>query len=524
MSRKIKIVYFLDFSDNVGGSSKVLLTQAYIMKQRGHQVKLVLPVQGDKPPIRECVEICRRYELEPVCAHYIPAVSMENIDILKSIEDCRDIIRLLETDKPDLIHSAQLNIAVEFAARNLGIPHLMNIYPVDWETFHFHWMEIYPQYHSADSCLFSARWSKGLGIPSRCIRVAYEGNTASKEYTGKKDNKAIIVLSIGVFCEYKNQLEIIKFILQCKQSGKNVKSIFLGDCNNIYGEKCKAFVDQHGLWDYVKFEGFVLDIENYFKKADLLIMASMAESYPGVIVESMANGVPVISTPVAGVPELLVDGRNSFLTKGHEARYIYETFLRYMAFRENDQIKQIVKNAKNTYLENHTYAVVGEQLEDYYQWIVKDYGNKKNVLYLTVNEVEQVFLRVLADKKHEEITEVMRSRIWFLYHIFSEIEKKENQKIAIWGAGFWGSMVWDWICAWGKKADFVGFIDTKKQGTYLEFPILQDKEEALKECGTIFVAMENVEAIREVMSYLELHGKVKNQDFFLSCNSPVIRI
>ena len=159
MSQIRKIFFFLDFSNMVGGSNKVLLTQAYIMRQRGYQVRMVIPVQEDVKPIEECDEICRKYGLEIIEACYTVATCLENIDILKALGDYKEIVRLLEIDRPDLIHSEQLNIAVEFAARELRIPHLMNIYPVDEEEFNLNWMKIFPQYHSADSCLFSRRWS-----------------------------------------------------------------------------------------------------------------------------------------------------------------------------------------------------------------------------------------------------------------------------------------------------------------------------------------------------------------------------
>ena len=272
MSKK-KIVYFLDFSDNIGGSSKVLLTQAYIMSQRGYQVKMVLPIQEGKEPLKECIEICRSYELVLAYAHYMPDVCMENIDILNALKDYRDIVGLLKADKPDIIHSAQLNIAVELAARELGIPHLMNIYPADRESFDLDWMEIFPQYHSADSILFSERWGKGLCIPSRCIRIAYEADQSVRNYmTEKRDEQPIIILSIGVFCEHKNQLAMIKFALQCKRNGKNVELIFLGVYNNTYGKKCRDFVDQHGMWDYVS--GFI-----YFSEYRRILSGSHSRKY-----------------------------------------------------------------------------------------------------------------------------------------------------------------------------------------------------------------------------------------------------
>ena len=128
MKESKKIIYFLDFVNCLGGSNKVLLTQAYIMKQRGYQVKMVIPVQDWRQPIEECNEVCRRYGLEILRASYSISICLENIDILKALRDCKDIVKLLKEDKPDLIHSSQLNIAVELAARDLRIPHLMNIY------------------------------------------------------------------------------------------------------------------------------------------------------------------------------------------------------------------------------------------------------------------------------------------------------------------------------------------------------------------------------------------------------------
>ncbi len=517
-----KIVYFLDFSNIIGGSNKVLLTQAYIMKQRGYQIKMVIPEQDGEPPIKECNEICKRYGLETMYASYTISVCMENIDILKALKDYKDIVKLLKADRPDLVHSAQLNIAVELAARDLGLPHLMNIYPVDCEAFNLNWLHVYPQYHSADSILFSERWRKGLGISSRCIRVAYEAGISNRKYMETEDNFAITIVSIGVFCEHKNQLEIIKFVLQCKQNGKSVKLIFLGTDDNVYGEKCREFVDKHDLWDFVEFKGFTLDIEDYLKRADLFILASTVESYPGVIVESMANKVPIISTPVAGVPELLIDEKNGFLTEGHGAKDIYEAFLKYMVFRENNQIAKVVENAYMTYLENHTYAQVGNQLDDYYHWIVNDYYNK-NTLYPTADEIEEKFQGIIT-KNVGKIMPEMSRLIWLLYHAFDKIEQKDNQKIVIWGAGFWGSRILKWIHAWGKGKEVAGFIDTNKQGIYMGYPIFRSKEKALEECGVIFVAVENQKSILDIMDYLEMCGRVRNQDYFLVLNSPLIRI
>jgi glycosyltransferase involved in cell wall biosynthesis len=47
--------------------------------------------------------------------------------------------------------------------------------------------------------------------------------------------------------------------------------------------------------------------------ADLFVLASFAEGVPVVLMEAMACGLPVISTRIAGIPELVEDGQSGIL-------------------------------------------------------------------------------------------------------------------------------------------------------------------------------------------------------------------
>lgn len=518
-----KVIYFLDFPFFVGGSNKVLLTQAYIMKQRGMQVVVVIPNDKNGCHAREYDKICENYGLDIMTECYSVSTCMENIDITAALDEYAKLVRLLRDYGPDLIHSTQLNIAVELAARELRIPHLMNIYQIDAQAFHIGWLNVYPQYHSADSILFSRRWSNGLGISSKCIRVAYKKKENLENRQEKKeDNSRLNILSIGVLCEHKNQLEILKFILKCKKNEKNVALKILGNYQNEYGDKCRKYVEENNLEDRVEFIGFVLNVEDYFMQADLFILSSLVESYPGVIVESMANKVPILSTPVAGVPELLHDGNNGFLTDGYGAENIYHAFLRYLNYRKEGRMNQIVENAYSTYLKEHTYESAGEQLENYYQWIIQDY-HKKHCDYLTAASIEQEFEQFVLDKKIEKQSDLM-NHLWFLYHLIPVLEKKSNKKVVIWGAGFWGKVVLDWIKLLKEKIHLLGYIDSIKMGEYMGYPILEDKERAIDECGTILVALADRNGILEIMNVLEAKGKIRNRDYYLVCNSPLIRI
>ncbi len=517
---KKKIVYFVDFPHGYGGASKVLLTQAFIMQKIGYQVLAVIPNDLNGDHAGEFDLLCKDYNLDTVTARYPIATCMEEIDIMEALA-CSGVVKhIIEDFAPDMIHSSQLNIAVELAARELKIPHLMNIYQTEIQSFHIKWMGVYPQYHSADSICFSKCWSEGLGIPSRCIRVAYEKPKSFGVNNEKKQEETVNIVAVGVLCERKKQLEIIKFIQLCKKDGYKVRLNILGNYNNAYGQKCKRFVEQNGLQREVIFKGIVLNIEDYYSNADLFILSSTVESYPGVIVESMANKVPVLSTSIAGIPELLKDGDNGFLIRKSRAEDIYESFLRFLECRNAGTMCQIVENAYNTYLKNHTYDIVEKKLDDYYNWILTDYHNK-DTCYIELEELRKRFELFIFERKFDRVKNILIKQSWFLYHIIPVIENSDKQKAVIWGAGFWGGVALDWLQLMGSQVELIGFIDTKKYGEYLGYSILENKDAAIMECGIIIVALEDEAGRLEIMNYLEEHNKVRNIDYFLVCNGPI---
>lgn len=513
-----KILYFLDFPFIVGGSNIVLLTQAYIMKQRGYQVKVVIPNDARGIHATEYDRICDEYGLERLTAYYAVAICMEEIDIAAALEDYKTIIKILEDDKPDLIHSVQLNTTVELAARELKIPHLMNLYQVDKESFNVNWLKIYPEYHSADCTVMSERWKKGLNISSKCIRGAYKENR-KKESTKYNEESTICILSIGVLCRHKNQLACIKFVANCIENGYFVKLMVFGNEQNAYGELCKKYVEENRLQDHIQFMGYVSNVYDYFNRADLLIVASIVESYPSVIIASMANRIPVISTPVAGVPELLEDGKNGFLAEGYEANDLYKAFLQYLNYRKSGKLFQLVENAYDTYLKQHTYEMVGNELEKYYQWIVYDYYSK-SISYLKADQIRNK-LDDFLHKREIDITQIQTNKIWLLYHLVSVVEQKNNKKLMIWGAGQWGKITFEWINKLNVQIEFTGFIDSLKQGMYLDYPVVNENDPIIDECGTVIVAVFDVKSRLEIMSYFDMRGKARNRDYFLIWNGPV---
>jgi glycosyltransferase involved in cell wall biosynthesis len=74
-----------------------------------------------------------------------------------------------------------------------------------------------------------------------------------------------------------------------------------------------------GVLDAVRFLGFTEDSATVLRGADLFVSASWAESFPYVILEAMALGVPVVATRVGGVGEAVSDGLTGLLVPPRDA-------------------------------------------------------------------------------------------------------------------------------------------------------------------------------------------------------------
>lgn len=64
------------------------------------------------------------------------------------------------------------------------------------------------------------------------------------------------------------------------------------------------------------------EVPDWLCAADILVLPSLAEGFPNVVLEAMASGVSVIATNISGTPELLKDGVNGYLVEPKNSEQI----------------------------------------------------------------------------------------------------------------------------------------------------------------------------------------------------------
>lgn len=155
--------------------------------------------------------------------------------------------------------------------------------------------------------------------------------TSERRYPSKK------VFSIAHVCtqvQYngrKGYNEVIKAIHLLKKRDVNVKVKFAGPDYHDGIRKLTELAQQLGVSDRVEFIGGVnrKQLSDYLEQSDLYVMPTWAEGLPRVIIEAMAKGLPCITTPVSGNPELVSE---HFLVEYHNVEKLA------------DCIEELVKN------------------------------------------------------------------------------------------------------------------------------------------------------------------------------------
>lgn len=121
------------------------------------------------------------------------------------------------------------------------------------------------------------------------------------------------LVCVGRLCEQKGQLLLLEAAKRLNRAGKAFELVLVGD--GEMRDEVERRVDGSGLRDRVRITGWASEavVRKEILDARALVLPSFAEGLPVVLMEALALGRPVISTYVAGIPELVVPGHNGWL-------------------------------------------------------------------------------------------------------------------------------------------------------------------------------------------------------------------
>lgn len=128
------------------------------------------------------------------------------------------------------------------------------------------------------------------------------------------------LVCVGRLAEQKGQLVLVEAAARLVAQGADVKLVLAGD--GPMRPQIEAAVEAHGLGDRVRITGWLSNdaVRAEMAAARVFVLPSFAEGLPVVLMEALALGRPVLTTFVAGIPELVRNGINGWLVPaGDEA-------------------------------------------------------------------------------------------------------------------------------------------------------------------------------------------------------------
>jgi len=121
------------------------------------------------------------------------------------------------------------------------------------------------------------------------------------------------LVCVGRLCEQKGQLLLVAAAAALARDGVDFELVLAGD--GEMRQDIEAAIAAEGLGDRVRITGWIgsAQVRAELLAARALVLPSFAEGLPVVIMEAMALGRPVISTFIAGIPELVRTGSEGWL-------------------------------------------------------------------------------------------------------------------------------------------------------------------------------------------------------------------
>lgn len=160
------------------------------------------------------------------------------------------------------------------------------------------------------------------------------------------------VVCVGRLCEQKGQLLLLDAVRVLKQRGERIQLVLAGD-----GEMrpdLERFIAQHGLQDNVSITGWISSdrVRQELLSARAMVLPSFAEGLPVVIMEAMALGRPVVTTSIAGIPELVRHGTDGWLIPAGDVHALVDALSELLA-QPQQRLVAMGQTARERVLQRH---------------------------------------------------------------------------------------------------------------------------------------------------------------------------
>lgn len=199
------------------------------------------------------------------------------------------------------------------------------------------------------------------------VNVIYNGLENTLPLTKIAENKRFIIGTIGRLTFQKGQEYFIEMAEDLLRLGYDFEFHIYGD-----GEKYKEYkelIEKYKIGERVFLKGYTVNIPETMRSFDLFILPSRYEGIPYVILEAMKSSIPIISTDVGGISEVIKDNVNGLLIKKESVSELTESSI--LLYKSKELREKFTANAKKDFDEKYTIVKTINSIETIYSALSK---------------------------------------------------------------------------------------------------------------------------------------------------------
>lgn len=143
-----------------------------------------------------------------------------------------------------------------------------------------------------------------------------------------------------------------------------VKFLIAGDGQDR--EKLEAIAKEEGVEGRVMFAGHVdhKELPALLQISDVFVRPSIIEGFGNAFVEAFAAGIPVVATPVGGIPDFLTDGQTGVFCRVRDPQSVAEAVRRYLD--DPSLVAQVTKNARKLAETQYDWELIAQQQSQFF--------------------------------------------------------------------------------------------------------------------------------------------------------------
>ena len=216
-------------------------------------------------------------------------------------------------------------------------------------------------------------------IPGDRAKLIYQG-TDVKRFTSNKErerdslkryplpeNASPVLGNVGMFEERKGQTVLLEAVSKLvKDCFPDLHLILVGEGPDE--QMLKNKVQEMKLDNNVTFFPFTREPMYVFERIDILVLSSLyKEGLPNVLLEAMSMNVPVVSSKMAGVPEIIKDGKTGYMVEPGKSGQLADAISKLWSGRA--AYKKISRNGRKLMEENFDKEVQFAEFLEYFHRI-----------------------------------------------------------------------------------------------------------------------------------------------------------